>query len=270
MVYFLIFFIFLFGLCIGSFLNVVIYRLETGEGIVKKRSHCPGCQKTLAWYELIPLASFLILRGRCRHCRESISWQYPLVELSAGLLFVLIFNFQFSIFNEFSIFKISISGWLGLIWLLYVAAVLIIIFVYDLKHYLIPDKILWPALGITFLYRLVEALNLGGWGFLNPLLSALAAAGFFLAIVVLTRGRGMGLGDVKLAFLMGLMLGWPMIGLALMLAFFSGSVVGIFLVIKGAKKMDSQIPFGPFLIGGTVLALLWGGGILNWVWRLLL
>jgi len=264
MEYLVQFFIFLFGLCLGSFLNVVICRLETGEEMIKTRSHCARCGQVLAWYDLIPLASFLWLNGRCRYCGKKISWQYPLVELATGLLVVFIFNFQFPIlqFLTENLFVVGCS--------LYVLCSLVVIFVYDLHHYIIPDVILFPAIIVTVLWRGFESLLLSGG--INEIIShfslyffsALGAAIFFLVIILITRGKGMGLGDAKLAFLMGLLLGWPGILWALFLAFFAGAAVGIGLVFLGKKNMKSQIPFGPFLIGGTMILLFFGRFFLEW------
>lgn len=256
--------IFLFGLCLGSFLNVVIFRLETGEEMIKKRSHCMECGQTLAWYDLIPLVSFLWLSGRCRYCGNKISWQYPLVELATGLLVVSIFSFQFLTL------RLSVEGSLVSGCLLYVLCSLVVIFVYDLRHYIIPDVILFPAIIVTILWRSLESLLLLGGideiigRFSLYFFSALGAAIFFLAIILITRGKGMGLGDAKLAFLMGVLLGWPDILGALLLAFFTGAVVGVGLIFLGKKNMKSQIPFGPFLIGGTLTMLFFGRFFLEW------
>ena len=148
--------IFIFGLMIGSFLNAVIYRLHTGESIINARSHCPKCNHVLAWYELMPVISFLLQGGKCRSCKKAISFQYPIVEIATGVLFVLIFNFQFSIFNEFSS---SNFQFLNLAYLAIVASSLIAIFVFDLKHYIIPDKIIYPLIGLVFFYRIFDFLK---------------------------------------------------------------------------------------------------------------
>lgn len=269
------FFVFLFGLCVGSFLNVVIFRLETGESVVKKSSHCPNCGKILRWYDMIPVLSFFILRGRCRDCGKKISWQYPVVELITGSLFLLIFwNLNFEIWD---LFQILIFGF----WI-FIASCLIVIFVYDLRYYIIPDKIVYPAIVVVLISRIFSAFvvfNLpaplvkGGVGglignFLPFLFSAFGAAVFFLAIVLITKGKGMGIGDIKLAFLMGLILGWPNILAALFLAFFAGAVVGIILILVGRKTLKSQIPFGPFLVGGTIFVLLFGSQISSLYFKL--
>lgn len=238
--------IFLFGLCIGSFLNVVIMRLETGENPAKGRSHCPNCQHGLAWYDLVPVLSFLWLRGTCRYCRAHISIQYPLVELATAVLFLLIFTMNAFIWQT--------------IFLWVVASCLIVIFVYDLKFYLIPDVVLFPAIGIAFVYRLVENFSAAP----NYLLAAGLAAGFFLAIYLISKGAWMGFGDVKLALLLGLLLGFPHILLALFLAFLLGAIIGVAGMAVKNLGLKSEIPFAPFLILGTGIAFFWGSRLINW------
>ena len=245
------FFIFLFGLCIGSFLNVVIYRLEKGESFVKGRSHCPRCKKQLAWLDLIPVASFLWLRGKCRYCHKKISLQYPIIEILTGLIFLLIFQ-MYAFGDLFSIF-----------FLFYIASALIVIFVYDLKYYIVPDSILFPAIAITFLHRLVFA-PLG-----NYFLAALIASGFFLCIFLLSRGRWMGFGDVKLAVLLGLLLGFPNILVGLFLSFFFGAIIGVGLMMYQKIGLKTEIPFAPFLILGTLTAFFFGDQIIQWYGSLL-
>jgi len=257
----------LFGLVMGSFLNCIIYRLQTGESFLKGRSFCPHCRHALSWQDLIPVFSFLILKGKCRYCQKPISWQYPLVELATGIIFLLIvWNLEFGICLEFGIWN--------LLFYLLISCFLIIIFVYDLKHYIIPDAVIYPAIAIAFLYQLFRMLNFVNWnlfgiwnvesGILRPISSAFLASLFFLAIVFLSQGKWMGLGDVKLAFLMGLFLGFPNILVALFLAFFIGAIIGIGLIISGKRTLKSEVPFGPFLITGTFIALFWGSQITNW------
>ena len=294
-------FIFILGSAIGSFLNVIILRLRsgqvcrlaTGEDIVKKRSHCPKCGQVLRWSDLIPVVSFFILRGRCRDCKGKISWQYPAVEAATGLLFLAIFIFLFPELVEgfkilaFDFASLRSGDIIGVFYFLYLISSLVVIFVYDLRHYIIPDKVLFPAIGVALGYRIFDAfainpfrplLNLrGGEGelLINALtiiypylLSAFVASAFFLLLILITRGRGMGLGDAKLAFLMGLILGWPNILFALFLAFFGGALFGVSLIILGRKTLKSQIPFGPFLIGGTIILLLFGQFFWEWQERI--
>ena len=269
MLYFLIF---IFGLSVGSFLNVVICRLETGESIISSRSHCPQCGAVLKWYDLIPLLSFIFLFGKCRFCRKKISWQYPAVEIATGLLFLsVILSVPSVILSEaknLAVFIQDPSLTLRMIFYLITICFLIIIFVYDLRHYIISDKIVLPAITIAFIYQLsnlypnpVEEYKL----LIPYLLAALGASLFFLSLVLFSRGKWMGMGDVKLAFLMGLILGWPNILTALFLAFFSGAIIGVALIIFGKKGLKSQIPFGPFLSGATILVMLCGQYSVNWI-----
>jgi len=248
--YLIWFFIFVLGVCIGSFLNCAIYRMESKKSL-SGRSFCPHCKHTLSWQDLFPVFSFLFLGGKCRYCHKSISWQYPAVELSTGILFVLCFNLQNIIYSIF---------------LLIIISCLIVVFVYDLKHYLIPDKILFPAVMITLVYRSVENIS----SVSNFLIAAIIAAGFFLLIFLISKGRAMGFGDVKLAVLMGLLLGMPNIFLALFLAFFFGAIIGIILMVLQKKSLKSEIPFGPFLIIGTFIAILYGEQLVNWYMHLFL
>ena len=245
--------IFLFGLIVGSFLNCVIYRLKTNKSFLKGRSYCPNCKHQLQWPDLIPVLSFFLLKGKCRYCQKKISWQYPLVEIATGLLFLAIFNF-------------SAPGGPASGWLFSIIPFLIVIFVYDLKHYLIPDKVIYPAIAITFVYDVLMSDILG---MSDILISAFGAAGFFLAIVLISRGRWMGIGDIKLAFLMGLVLGFPKILVALFLAFMAGAIMGMILVFLGKKTLKSEVPFGPFLVSGTFIALFWGEKLINWYFSLL-
>jgi prepilin signal peptidase PulO-like enzyme (type II secretory pathway) len=275
-------FIFLLGTASGSFLNCIIYRLEIGQSFLFGRSFCPHCQHQLGWQDLIPILSFIILKGKCRYCQKKISYQYPLVELATGLLFLLIFNLPAVHTQQFSIF--NFQNLLTICYLLFISGFLIIIFVYDLKHYIIPDKVIYPAIGITFLYRLFEVLEFRNWDLignwesgiwnleplLNSLMAAFLAAIFFLAIFLVSRGQWMGLGDVKLAFFMGLLLGWPNILIALFSAFLIGAIIGIGLIILNKKTLKSEVPFGPFLAIGTFIALFWGQKIINWYLNLII
>ena len=241
-------FIFILGTVIGSFLNVVILRLKNKKSVFKKPSHCPFCKKKLKWHELIPIISFVLQKGRCRKCKKKISWQYPLVEFFTGLVFVLI--------------GIYSSGFINIAFLLVVSCFLIIIFVYDLKYYLVPNKIIYPVIIITFLYNFYSA-------FFNKLLAGILGGLFFLIIVLISQGKWMGMGDVKIGVLMGLLLGLPQLFTALFLAFLIGGVVSIILLALKKKALKSEIPLGPFLTGATFITLLWGDILLNWYLNLL-
>jgi len=253
--------VFLLGAIVGSFLNCVIYRLETGGNFLKGRSFCPLCKKELAWQDLFPIFSFIFLKGKCRYCQQKISWQYPLVEIAAGTIFLLVFKLFF--LNS----EVLLADCLGLLYYWTIAAFLIVIFVYDLKHYIIPDKIIYPAIIVSGAWYLISGIffnSYAGYGMLNTAYAALGAAAFFLFIVLVSRGRWMGAGDIKLAFLMGLILGWPGILAALLLAFYLGAIIGVGLMILKKKELKSEVPFAPFLVVGTFLILFWENELLDW------
>jgi len=233
-------FVFIFGLIVGSFLNCVIYRLETKESFLKGRSYCPRCKHILSWKDLVPIFSFLLLKGKCRYCQKPISLQYPLVEFFTGILFVFTF-YQFLSTNP--------SNLLILLCQLSVVSCLIVVFVFDLKHYLIPDQIIYPAIFFSLFCQPFKIWNLA-LGILPSL--------FFLMIILISKETWMGWGDFKLAILMGIFLGWPKILTALFFAFFSGALIGLVLIALKKKKLKSQIPFGPFLVAGTFFAFFFG------------
>ncbi len=253
---------FIFGATIGSFLNCVIYRLETNEGFVTGRSHCTRCGETIRARDLVPIFSFIFLKGRCRYCRAVISFQYPLVEIATGLAFISILIFQR---NE-GIFAVAET-----VFFLLIFCLMIIMFVYDLRHYLIPDEAVFTAIGATFLwYGGLFIVGITSFPVvIGYFLSGMGAAGFFLAIFLISKGVWMGFGDVKLALFMGLFLGFPEILVALFSSFMSGAIIGLVMVFLKKKKIKSEIPFAPFLILGTVLAFFWGNEILEWYLNLL-
>lgn len=243
---------FVLGLAVGSFLNVIIYRLEKKEGFIKGRSYCPYCKKNLHWLELIPLVSFILQKGKCKKCKKKISWQYPLIELATGILFILVIsNTQNVVFIIFCLFVISC---------------LIIIFVYDLKHYIIPNEVVYSGILVAGSWYLVFGIFIQDtrYEILDVFLAALVAGVFFFSIILISKGKWMGMGDVKLGVFMGLILGWPKILSALFLAFLIGALVSVFLIIFKKKTLKSQIPFGPFLAGATVIAIFWGNILINW------
>lgn len=248
-----LFFILLLGLFIGSFLNVLIDRLPKEESI-KGRSHCEKCKKTLKWYDLIPLLSFIMLKGKCRYCSAPLSFYYPIIELTTGIMFALTFYF-FGIMNH----ELRIMD-LG--YYLFLISGLIVIFFVDLKYGIIPDKIIFPAIVVSFIYLFFIHNSL----FLIHLFSAFGASLFFLLLFLVTQGRGMGFGDVKFAFLMGLILGFPNIIIGLYAAFLTGAIVGCILVLWRKKRIrGTAIPFGPFLAIGTLSAIFFGGKLLQTV-----
>ena len=233
-----------FGLVIGSFLNVVAYRLPRGESIVTPPSHCPGCDTQIRPWDNIPLLSWIFLRGRCRSCQTRISPRYPLVELLTAVLFA----------------ALAVAKGLNddLVVLLPFAAMLIAVADIDLEHRIVPNKIVVPMA----VYG-VAASAVVRTGMLPELLIAGAAAFTFLLIAALIHPAGMGMGDVKLAGVMGLYLG-ASIAPALLVAFLSGSVVGLAVMARhGASGRKKGVPFAPFLALGAVVALFAGPELIH-------
>lgn len=242
--------IFFLGLIIGSFLNVVIYRLDKNQSIWFGRSACPHCRKKIFWYDNIPVLSFILLGGQCRHCQKKISLQYPLVEIATALLLVLLF-WRYGLSEQFIVYAIF-------------SAVLIVIFAYDLKTFQILDQITIPTMIFAFLVNLY--LGMVWW---QLILAAMIGALFFAAQFFVSSGKWVGDGDIRLGALMGAMLGWPNILVALFLAYLIGAGVGIILLSLKRKEFGSAIPFGPFLTLATFITLICGKEIMQWYLNLI-
>ncbi len=235
----------LLGLVIGSFLNVVIARLPEGRSLVRPRSACPRCGRQIAWYDNLPVVSFLLLRARCRACRQPIAWRYPLVEAATAGLFVLTY------------FRRGPS--IDLLPSLALMAALVAITVIDLDHQIIPDVISVPGIAVGFLASLLP----GGVGWLPSLLGILVGGGLFFVIILASRG-GMGGGDMKLGAMLGAFLGWQLVLLSILLAVLAGGLVAVALLAAGRKGRKDPVPFGPFLALGGAVGLLWGEDLLAW------
>lgn len=250
-----IIFIFVLGLFIGSFLNVLIDRGARNEDFIRGRSYCESCHHPLIWNDLFPLYSFISLRGKCRYCGTKIPFWLPIVELVTGSLFVAV---------VFLLPSLSI-GEIIFCWL--IVSVLIVIFFTDAKYQLVYQPVVLIGLLFTLLYRLIYQ---GGWAALvSPLLTALSAGLFFYLLYLLTKKKGLGLGDVQIAILVGLLLGFPAGPIALYLAFLLGAIVGILLIIAGRVRLKTAIAFGPFLIASTLTVWLSGSFFPNLVSRYL-
>ncbi len=261
MIPFLVIVFLVLGLIIGSFLNVVIFRLNTRKsffGSFGGRSGCMSCQNKLAWYELIPVFSFLGLRGRCKNCKNKISLQYPLVELMTGFIFALLFfKFQDLFFFQTLTFSFTYAFYALIFSLLTVIAV------YDLKHKIIPD-ILSLVLGFLTLAGLFFLQGNGSlsfplhWPTLLEFFSGPIIATPFAFFWLVSSGRWMGLGDAKLAISLGWLLGLVGALSSVIFAFWVGAIVGLSLIIFSHKKhsMKSEIPFAPYLVLGALLVFL--------------
>ena len=248
--------VFVFGTVIGSFLNVVILRLNTGQSIISGKSKCFNCAKKLKWYEIVPLFSFLALRGKCSSCKSKISWQYPIVEMMTGILFLLIFNQHFLIFN-----------FLEIVYLWIIFSILIVIAVYDYYHQIIPNLAVWLFNGFAFL-SLFKNWNLKIENFdVNGLLAGFALFAFFALLWLASRGRWVGFGDAKLALGIGWLLGMTKGITAITLAFWIGAIVGVALIYLSKNKygIKSAIAFGPFMILGTIISFFLGERIIGFL-----
>lgn len=237
---------FVLGTVLGSFLNVVIYRLPRGQSLVRPESRCPQCGTPIAPQDNIPLLSFVFLRGRCRWCRAPIGWRYPVVEATAGLLLA-------ALWVRFA----PARAWVPLVAGGLFSLMLLAVFVIDLDHQVVPNAITYPGLAAGVLLAIPQ-------GRLVPALLAAAGAGaFFLLIAVISRG-GMGGGDIKLAAMIGAFLSWPAIAVALLLAFGLGAGAGVLLIVAKRRSRKDLIPFGPSLAAGGVAALFAADVLVRW------
>ena len=261
----------LFGLIVGSFLNVCIARIPLETSIISPPSHCPRCKTPIRWYDNIPLVSFAVLRGRCRTCGQQISWRYPLVELLNGLLYLLVIS-EFGFTGEALLVMALCSS-------------LVVVTFIDLDHQIIPDVITYPGmvLGLVaapfFMTTLAGPLPFGlgtvlpplgqyGASFLNAFTGlVLGGAPLYLIGLLwekLRKVEAMGGGDVKYMAMVGSFLGWKGAFLTIMLGAISGSLVGVALILLKKHEADKVIPFGPFLVFGTLLTLFRGPEIIAW------
>jgi leader peptidase (prepilin peptidase)/N-methyltransferase len=234
------------GLCIGSFLNVLDLRFDNLKSIVNSRSHCPKCHHNLSALDLIPVASYFLLKGKCRYCEAKISPQYPIVELATGITFAALF-YQFGLQLSFLYYAVIFS-------------LLIVIFVYDLKSQTIPELYAWIALILSA----AGGWYFGGFGLLNMIWGGLIGGGILAFLVLVSREKWMGAGDIKIGLILGLLLGYPVAIFGMFLAFFFGSVVGLIFIKYANKTLKSSIPFAPFLIFATFLSIFFGMAVVAW------
>lgn len=247
------------GLIFGSFINVCIYRIPLGQSIIKPPSHCIKCNTRLGPRDLVPVFSYIFNRGRCRYCKEAISPRYTFIELLTAAVYVLLYM-KYSISVEFfaSIFLMS---------------VLTVVFFIDTDHRIIPDGLVLTALaaGIALtlynIFRPVEFYMDRKWW--NPLAGVAAGSGvlflvFLLGVLIYRSDDAMGMGDVKIFAPVGLFLGWRLTLTALFLCIFMAAVTSLFLIVLKLKDRKGTIPFGPFIVTGTFIALMWGDAIVSW------
>ena len=237
------------GLCVGSFLNVCIYRLPRRESLMWPGSHCTTCNRTLSWYENVPVVSWMVLRGRCRTCGTRISWMYPTVEFVTGLTFL----------AAYLLYGFTPTAGVRVL----LACALIVLFVTDLQHKILPNVITVPGIAVGFLFSLFLP---PGWQ--DSLIGIVVGGGTLFAIAEAyyrVRGQeGLGMGDVKLLGMIGAFLGWKLVLLTLVLASCAGSVAGGFLIVSGRGNMKYALPFGTFIAVGALVAAIWGTPIVDW------
>ena len=248
----------IFGLMIGSFLNVCIYRIPLGESIVAPHSHCTSCNRKLGPLDLIPLFSYLFLRGRCRYCKEKISPRYPTVESVTAVVFLILYA-KYGLTVDFASFAFLMS-------------ILITVFMIDIDKRIIPKNLVVIALAagiLVMVYNMIRPLAIyGDHNWWNPVAGLLVGAGFLLltavlGIVVFKTDAAMGIGDVKIFAPIGIFLGWKMTVMALAIAVFTAGISCLFIIALKKKGFKETVPFGPFLIIGTFITIVWGWNLLS-------
>lgn len=259
--------LFWIGTIIGSFLNVMIYRTILGESWVKGRSRCDSCRKLIAWYDLVPLFSFLWLGGKCRYCKEPIGVSHPVIEFLTGSLLVWWYwggSFFFRLTQQ------PLSYVQPLFWLM-VGLILVVIFFADLRYMIIPDTAVILLFVMTLLYRITLLLSgvMQPQDFFYALLAGVLCCALFFTLWFVTRGNGMGFGDVKFALPFGMLLGWPNAFVGLFLAFVIGGFVSMILLISRKKVMTQAVPFGPFLVLALTITLVYGDTLWRWYTHLM-
>jgi len=246
-------FLILFGLIIGSFLNVLIYRMPIGKSIVKPRSYCPQCKKPIKFYDNIPVISFIVLCGKCRGCKAKISLQYPLVEIFTAFTFWISYSFYFSISPIYTLFTIIFL------------CIMVVLAIIDFKHMILPDELTIGG-GVLFLiYSFFNPLITYKDAFISAFGSALVFTLLYFFYLKVRKIEGLGFGDVKMMILLGAFLGVNRLLIALLLASLSGVIIGfIFIIFKG-KDLKTKLPFGPFLALGAYVSVFWGVCVLRFI-----
>jgi leader peptidase (prepilin peptidase)/N-methyltransferase len=273
MLYIILCILFTLGLAIGSFLNAFEYRIGNKLSIIKGRSICPKCKKQLAWYDNVPLLSYVVLKGKCRKCYKPISLQYPLVELATGLSFLAVWwkvgwasGFRPGTTTEI----------VGILCLMIVVSCLILIGLHDAKTGYIISSAVYLGIVASMIYLLINYHGISNiisvWKYsYPPLLAAFIPALFFAFLHFFSKGRWMGAGDIELAFLVGIFTGWPRVLVAFYFAFIIGAIWGLVKVfVKRNAKMKSELPFGPFLMAGALFGFIFGEQIIEFYARIIL
>lgn len=250
------------GVLVGSVVNATVLRTKAGLPIMGK-SKCLACVEPVAWYDLIPVVSYFALKGRCRRCSAAIEWQYPAVEIAMGILF--------AVFAGRILFGLGIPSYVSgteqaILFLrdALVSVFLVIIFLYDFRFSVIPDKFSVPAIILVILCNLLLGANT--WAML---VGGLAIGAFFSVQYLVSRGRWVGGGDIRMGMLMGFLLGLPLGMVALFLSYVLGAIAGVGLLALGHRKIDGHVPFGTFMALAIAVTMLFGQALLNWYLGLL-
>jgi leader peptidase (prepilin peptidase)/N-methyltransferase len=246
---------FVFGACIGSFLNVCIYRIPEGKSIVYPPSACPKCGCAVRFYDNIPILSYILLRGRCRRCRVRISLRYPMVELITGIA-------ALAIFLRYGL------TWTTAVYFLFVAVLLVITFI-DIDYQIIPDRL--SLTGIPLFFLLGFLVPFVTWQ--DALIGILIGGGILYVVALgyqlLTGRDGMGGGDIKLLAMIGALVGWQGVLFTIFFSSLSGTLIGLALILPAGRSMKSRLPFGPFLAAGAIAYILFGSDVIHWYWGIL-
>jgi leader peptidase (prepilin peptidase)/N-methyltransferase len=249
--------VFVFGLVIGSFLNVCIFRLPESKSIIHPRSMCPGCNSFIKYYDNIPVLSYILLGGKCRNCRMPISLRYPAVEALSGFTALAVFM-KFGLSSE------------GIVYFIFISALIVITFI-DIDHRIIPDVMSLPGIPAGFL---AAAFLIPSMGWKASLIGILAGGGTLFAVAwiytLITKKEGMGGGDIKLLAMIGAFVGLKGVLFTIFAASATGTIAGVAVMLKTSKGMKLAVPFGPFLSIGTILYIFFGSEIISWYFNLLL
>ena len=254
---------FVFGTAIGSFLNVLIWRLPRDQK-PDGRSKCPNCNHQLIWKDLVPIFSFLFSGGKCRYCKKAVSWRYLIIEIITGLLFVSAWVVVLPLF---------LSDWILLVKICFIISVLITVFVIDLEHYLILDKIVIPATLVILAINLgYDLFPLADWRtslLVGSFVGMLAGFIPFFFLWLVSKGKWIGLGDAKFGIFLGAVFGFPQVWVVYLMAFLIGTVVAIPLLVTGKKELSGKLPLGTFLAISALVTLWFGVEIASWYFRLI-
>ncbi|KXZ40794.1 type 4 prepilin peptidase 1 Aspartic peptidase. MEROPS family A24A [Alkalithermobacter thermoalcaliphilus JW-YL-7 = DSM 7308] len=242
----MLYLIFIFGILIGSFLNVCIYRIPKGKSIIYPSSSCTICNNKLKFFDLIPIISYIFLKGKCRYCENKISIKYPLIELTNGIIYLILFL-------KFGLSILTIKYFI-------ISSILIVITFIDYEYTIIPDELIIFGFISVFIIYLLDNFSIG---FINSFIGLLVGGGLFLTIALITKGA-MGGGDVKLMGLLGFAIGPLNILLNAFLSFMIGAIICIVLLSLGIKNKKDYIPFGPFIAVAWFITIYFGNGIISW------